>query len=90
MNKGDIEKLEKKARSKEDPELPEAEKKYEFYLEEDRKLEKNMREEYDKDHGPFEDAKEYQKALEDKDHDAIKRIIYKYAAGVRERKLQWR
>eukprot|EP00971_Amphidinium_carterae_P118389 2345681-Amphidinium_carterae.1 len=41
-------------------------------------------------HGAFEDAEEYQKALEDKDHDAIKRIIFKYAAGIRERKLQWR
>eukprot|EP00971_Amphidinium_carterae_P249046 4943540-Amphidinium_carterae.1 len=75
------------ARNKEDPE---AEKKYEFYLEENKKLEKNLQEEYDKEHGPFEDAEEYQKALEDKDHDAIKRIIFKYAAGIRERKLQWR
>eukprot|EP00971_Amphidinium_carterae_P000550 11084-Amphidinium_carterae.1 len=86
MDKDDIKKLETKARSKEDPE---AEKKYNFYLEEDRKLEKNMREEYEKEHGLFEDAEEYQKALEDKDSDAIKRIIFEYAAGVRERKLQW-
>eukprot|EP00971_Amphidinium_carterae_P061295 1213598-Amphidinium_carterae.1 len=59
-------------------------------MEENRKLEKNLREEYEQYHGAFEDKEEYQKALEDKDKDTIQRIMFEYATSVRERKLQWR
>eukprot|EP00971_Amphidinium_carterae_P306083 6083015-Amphidinium_carterae.1 len=59
-------------------------------MEENRKLEKNLREEYEQYYGAFEDKEEYQKALEDKDSDAIKGIIFEYVKSVRERKLEWR
>eukprot|EP00971_Amphidinium_carterae_P022104 436184-Amphidinium_carterae.1 len=59
-------------------------------MEENRKLEKNLREEYEQYNGAFEEKEEYLKALEDKDRDTIRRIIFKYATSVRERKLQWR
>eukprot|EP00971_Amphidinium_carterae_P296855 5897317-Amphidinium_carterae.1 len=90
MNKDEIKNMEtrvSRALSKDDPE---AEKQYKWYLEENRKLEKNLREEYEKYHGAFEDGEDYQQALQDKDREAIKSIIFEYAAGVRERKLQWR
>eukprot|EP00971_Amphidinium_carterae_P188470 3741198-Amphidinium_carterae.1 len=59
-------------------------------MEENRKLEKNLREEYEQYHAALEDKEEYQKALKDKDSDVIKRIIFEYAASGRERELQWR
>eukprot|EP00971_Amphidinium_carterae_P232856 4620967-Amphidinium_carterae.1 len=44
MNKEEIKNMERQALSKEDPE---AEKQYNWYLDENRKLEKNLREEYE-------------------------------------------
>eukprot|EP00971_Amphidinium_carterae_P109586 2170058-Amphidinium_carterae.1 len=86
MDKDEIKDLERRATNKEDPE---AERQYNWYMEENRKLEKNLREEYEKYHGAFEDKEDYQKALEDKDSETIKNIIFEYAASVRERKLQY-
>eukprot|EP00971_Amphidinium_carterae_P001941 38783-Amphidinium_carterae.1 len=88
LHEGDeIENLERRARSKEDPK---AEHQYEWYMEENKKLEKNLREEHEQHHGAFDEGEEYEQALEDKDSETIKRIIFEYAAKVRERKLQWR
>eukprot|EP00971_Amphidinium_carterae_P141504 2803895-Amphidinium_carterae.1 len=52
MDKDDIKDLERRAVNREDPE---AERQYHWYCEENRKLEKNLREEYEKYHGAFED-----------------------------------
>eukprot|EP00971_Amphidinium_carterae_P195188 3873348-Amphidinium_carterae.1 len=84
MDKDEIKNLDRRAVSKEDPE---AETQYNWYLDENRKLEKNSRQEYEQYYGAFEDKEEYQQALEDKDSEIIKHIIFEYAAGVRERKL---
>eukprot|EP00971_Amphidinium_carterae_P304228 6045588-Amphidinium_carterae.1 len=59
-------------------------------MEENKKLEKNLREEYDQHYGAFEDRDDYKKALAEKNSDAIKDIIFEYAEKIRERKLQWR
>eukprot|EP00971_Amphidinium_carterae_P114242 2263683-Amphidinium_carterae.1 len=82
MTKDEIENLAKRARSKEDPE---AEHQYEWYMEENKKLEKNLREEYEQYHGAFDEGEDYKQALEDKDSETIKRIIFEYASKVRER-----
>eukprot|EP00971_Amphidinium_carterae_P198271 3934969-Amphidinium_carterae.1 len=78
MDKDEINDLEKHTISKTDPE---AERQYNWYMEENRKPEKNLREEYEQYHGAFEDNEEYQKALEDKDRDTIQRIIFEYATS---------
>eukprot|EP00971_Amphidinium_carterae_P217128 4310272-Amphidinium_carterae.1 len=54
------------------------------------KLDTKLREEYEKNHGVLEDREDYQQALQDKDRDALREIIYDYASKVRERKLHWR
>eukprot|EP00971_Amphidinium_carterae_P049921 983793-Amphidinium_carterae.1 len=73
MDKDEIEKLEKRAISKTDPE---AKTQYDWYIEENRKLEKNLREEYEQHNGAFEEKEEYLKALEEKDRDTIQNIIF--------------
>eukprot|EP00971_Amphidinium_carterae_P223400 4432559-Amphidinium_carterae.1 len=75
MDKDEITDLERLAINKSE-EDPEAARKYDWYVEENRKLEKNLREEYEQHYGAFEDKEEHQKALEDKDSDAIKLIIF--------------
>eukprot|EP00971_Amphidinium_carterae_P221469 4396522-Amphidinium_carterae.1 len=52
MDKDDIADLERRAISKDDPE---AERQYNWYMEENRKLEKNLREEYEQYNGAFEE-----------------------------------
>eukprot|EP00971_Amphidinium_carterae_P217160 4311058-Amphidinium_carterae.1 len=86
MSLDDIKDLERRAYSNEEPALQE----YKWYLEGNRKLERDLREEYEKYHGVLEDGDDYQQALQDKDRQALKTIIYEYAAKVRERKLLWR
>eukprot|EP00971_Amphidinium_carterae_P222388 4413952-Amphidinium_carterae.1 len=87
MNLDDIKNLEQRAYSTEDPE---ALQQYKQYVEHNMKLDTKLREEYEKTHGLLEDREDYQQALQDKDRDALRAIIYHYAAKVRERKLQWR
>eukprot|EP00971_Amphidinium_carterae_P153064 3034189-Amphidinium_carterae.1 len=84
MTEDDIESLQKQALMKGDPE---AKKKYDFYIDENQKLEKCLQEKYDKEHGSFEGKDEYKQALERKDDATIKTIIYEYAKKIRELKL---
>eukprot|EP00971_Amphidinium_carterae_P292190 5800328-Amphidinium_carterae.1 len=79
--------MEKRAYSNEDPE---ALKQYKWYVEGNQRLDKDLREEYEKYHGVLEDTEAYQEAIQNKDRGALRNIIFEYAAGVRERKLFWR
>eukprot|EP00971_Amphidinium_carterae_P334403 6469679-Amphidinium_carterae.1 len=82
--------LEKHSHYMKDKEDPEALQEYNWYVEANQKLDKDLREEYEKYHGSLEDSEEYQQALQDKDRDALRAIIFEYAEKVRERKLYWR
>eukprot|EP00971_Amphidinium_carterae_P093133 1843567-Amphidinium_carterae.1 len=77
MNLNDIKNLEQRAFSNEDPE---ALQQYKWYLGNNRKLDRELREEYEKNHGLLEDREDYQQALQGKDRDALREIIYDYAA----------
>eukprot|EP00971_Amphidinium_carterae_P150735 2988533-Amphidinium_carterae.1 len=80
----DIEDLEKRANGDNDPESKEE---YKGYLEENNQLETFLRQEYESANGKLEDVEEYQQALQDKDSDKLKQIIYQYAKDIRARKL---
>eukprot|EP00971_Amphidinium_carterae_P272151 5401363-Amphidinium_carterae.1 len=77
MSLDDIKDLEQRAYSTKDPD---ALQRYKQYLEHNRKLDTKLRDEYEKNHGLLEDREDYQQALQDKDREALRDIIYDYAA----------
>eukprot|EP00971_Amphidinium_carterae_P305616 6073365-Amphidinium_carterae.1 len=50
----------------------------------------NLRQDYESENGKLEDVEEYKQALQDKDTEALKAIIYQYAKDIRERQLAWK
>eukprot|EP00971_Amphidinium_carterae_P244064 4846272-Amphidinium_carterae.1 len=64
MTFDDIKKMEERAFSNKDPE---ALQEYKWYVEANQKLERQLREEYEKSHGELEQQEAYQQALQDKD-----------------------
>eukprot|EP00971_Amphidinium_carterae_P155003 3073921-Amphidinium_carterae.1 len=78
MSIEDIKDMRERARSEKDPE---AEQQYKQYFEHNQKLDIKMREEYEKDKGPIENREDFQQALEEKDANAIREIVYEYAKG---------
>eukprot|EP00971_Amphidinium_carterae_P259036 5140710-Amphidinium_carterae.2 len=83
----DIKDLEQRAKGDNDPEATEE---YTKYLEENDQLETTLRQDHERANGKLEDVEEYKQALEDKDSEKLKEIIYQYAKDIRERKLAWK
>eukprot|EP00971_Amphidinium_carterae_P141661 2806504-Amphidinium_carterae.1 len=73
----DIKTLEQRAYSNDDPE---AAQEYRWYLDANEKLDKDLREEYERNHGKLKDREDYQQTLQDKDRDALRNIIFENAA----------
>eukprot|EP00971_Amphidinium_carterae_P141660 2806503-Amphidinium_carterae.2 len=73
----DIKNMEQRSYSNEDPE---ALREYKWYIEQNEKLDKDLREEYEKYNGAIGDREEYAEALQNKDRDALRNIIFEYAA----------
>eukprot|EP00971_Amphidinium_carterae_P116769 2312687-Amphidinium_carterae.1 len=77
----DIKHLEQRAKGDNEPE-PKDE--YERYLEDNKQLETIPRQDYESANGKLEDVEEYLQALQDKDSEKLKEIIYQYAKDLRE------
>eukprot|EP00971_Amphidinium_carterae_P068663 1359683-Amphidinium_carterae.1 len=87
MELDDIKELEVRAKSDDDPE---AARYYERHVDENRKLETILRQDYESSNGKLEDIEEFQQALTDKNKEVLQEISYQYASDIRERKLAWR
>eukprot|EP00971_Amphidinium_carterae_P092629 1834548-Amphidinium_carterae.1 len=83
MELEDIKELEVRARGD-----PEATREYERYLDENRKLEIILRQDYESSNRRLENIEEFQQALAEKNKEVLRDIIYQYASDIRERKLQ--
>eukprot|EP00971_Amphidinium_carterae_P288564 5729903-Amphidinium_carterae.1 len=73
-----IQNLRTKARSGKNPD---ARKQLDEYIEENVKLDLNMREEEEKDKGAIEEREDFQRAKHIRDQDAVQEIVYEYARG---------
>eukprot|EP00971_Amphidinium_carterae_P035431 697634-Amphidinium_carterae.1 len=73
-----IQNLRTRARSGKDPD---ARKQLDEYIEENEKLDFNMREEEEKDRGAIEEREDFQRAKQVRDSDAVQEIVYEYARG---------
>eukprot|EP00971_Amphidinium_carterae_P168783 3344027-Amphidinium_carterae.1 len=87
MTTESIQDLRTRARSGKDPE---AEKQFNEYIDDNMKLDLQMREEEEKSRGKIEEREDYQQAQDNKDSEAVEEIVYEYAKGARERKAQWK